>query len=267
MITAGIDIGSLATKIVLLNYNTRIIFKAVALTGGNNQKTAETLFDQGLESADLDRKDIKYILTTGYGRENIPFSDGYATEISCHAKGLNFLFPDARMILDIGGQDSKAIHIDGSGSVQNFIMNDKCSAGTGRFLEVIANALGVPLKDMGDISSRSTNTIWISNMCTVFAESEVVSQVAKGSLVPDIINGVHDAIAGRSVSMLKRLGIIEPIAMTGGVAQNIGVVTSLEKKLNIKLIIPENPQIIGALGAAIIARSRIKKVTFKGCHE
>ena len=259
MITAGIDIGSLATKIVLLNGNAEILFKEIELTGGNNRKTAETLFKKSLENTNLSRKDVTYLMTTGYGRENIPFSDGHATEITCHAKGLSFLFPDARMIIDIGGQDSKAIHIDSIGKVKNFVMNDKCSAGTGRFLEVIANALGVALEEMGTISSKATNAIRISSMCTVFAESEVVSQVAKGSPVPDIIKGVHDAIAERTVTLLKRLGIIEPIAMTGGVAHNLGVVANLEKRLKKKLIIPENPQIIGALGAAIIARSRAEK--------
>lgn len=257
MITAGIDIGSRTTKVVLLNDSDKVLGQAVRATGGNNRETAETLYHGVLDAVGLAAKEVNYILTTGYGRENIPFSNGHATEIICHAKGLHFRAPEVRMILDIGGQDSKAIQIDDNGTVTDFVMNDKCAAGTGRFIEVIANALGVSMEDLGVLSTRSTDTIRVSSMCTVFAESEVVSQVAGGSAVPDIVRGVHDAVAERSVTLLKRLGFTEPIAMTGGVAQNSGVTASLENRLDRKLFIPESPQTIGALGAAVVARTRL----------
>jgi len=259
MYTMGIDIGSSATKAVILGDDDRIRSKEIELTGGDNLRSAEKVFQNALLAALLNEEDVHCVVTTGYGRKNVPFADRHLTEISCHALGLNFLCPNAKMILDIGGQDCKVIHLDGNGQVLDFAMNDKCSAGTGRFLEVIANTLGVPLEKMGLQSTLAKTTIRISSMCTVFAESEVVSQVAKGSAIPDIIKGVHDAIAERAVMLLNRLGLREPIAMTGGVAQNIGVVRSIENRLQKRLVIPESPQIIGALGAAIYARKRVSE--------
>lgn len=255
MITIGIDSGSLTTKGVVLKEN-KIQGFLVIKTGGDNQKSALNLYKQLLKKTQIQEKDISLILATGYGRENIPFSNSSITEITCHAMGMRFTLPEVKTILDIGGQDSKTIHVDEFGRSSDFIMNDKCAAGTGRFLEVLANALGVKLEQLGKLSEQSLSEIKISNMCTVFAESEVISLVAKGTPIQDIINGVHNAIAERSMTLLNRLGVSQPVAMSGGVAFNTGVVKSLEKMLQQKIFIPENPQIIGALGAAVIAQKK-----------
>lgn len=258
MTTAGIDIGSTTTKAVIINREHWMIGYAVMPTGGNNRITAEKVFQEALSCANLKRGDVEYICATGYGRENVPFADRQVTEITCHAKGIHALFPGTRTIVDIGGQDTKSIQIDDTGRVVNFVMNDKCAAGTGRFLAVMANALGVSVEDLGNLSRKSTSEVKISSMCTVFAESEVVSLVAKGTPVPDIIRGIHNAIAVRSVILLKKLDTLEPVAMSGGVANNRGMVSCLEEKLNLKINIPEYPQIVGALGAAILARKNGK---------
>ncbi len=199
-------------------------------------------------------------MTTGYGRDNLPFSGKNITEITCHAAGVHFLFPGAATILDIGGQDSKVIRIDDHGRVVDFIMNDKCAAGTGRFLEVIAKALEVGLEDLGSISQQTENNVEISSMCTVFAETEVVSLVADDTPIPEIVRGVHNVIVERGEILLGKIGMIEPVAMSGGVALNIGVVKELETRLNLDLKISDNPQLIGALGAAVIARNMMEKL-------
>ncbi len=258
MITVGLDIGSLATKAVMLDGD-EIIAHDIHLTGGNNRKTGEELFQAILAKAGFSEKDVDYIMSTGYGRENLPFSNGNVTEISCHAMGIHYMLPEAKTILDIGGQDSKAIKIDRDGQVLDFSMNDKCAAGTGRFLEVIAGALGVKLEEMGSLSLAAEKAIKISSMCTVFAESEVVSLVANGSPVSLITKGVHRAIAERSAVLLNRAGITEPLAMSGGVAKNSGVIAELEHKLKRKIVVPEYPQLAGALGAAIIAGQKLKR--------
>ena len=254
MITAGIDSGSLSTKAVIIDQSNRILAHMVLPTGGNNRDAALKVFTEALAQANLGKEDIGRIIATGYGRENIPFAHRHITEITCHAVGIHRLFPDTLTIIDIGGQDTKGIRIDSSGRVENFVMNDKCAAGTGRFLEVMANALGVSLQDLGQLSQQSVTSIKISSMCTVFAESEVVSLVAKGASVPDIVRGLHDAIAERSSILLKKLDILEPISMSGGVAKNKGMVKALEQKLNTAIRIPDYPQVVGALGAAIIAQ-------------
>lgn len=254
MITAGIDIGSLSTKTVIIDENQQILSHMVLPTGGNNRETAMKVFEEALYCANLCRDDIVKVIATGYGRENVPFANRHITEITCHAVGIHSLFPDTNTIIDIGGQDTKGIRVNSDGQVENFVMNDKCAAGTGRFLEVLANALGVDLQDLGQLSRQSTTSIKISSMCTVFAESEVVSLVAKGAPVPDIIRGIHDAIAERTVILIKKLNILEPVAMSGGVAKNQGMVKALERKLNTTINIPSYPQVVGALGAAIIAQ-------------
>lgn len=255
MITAGIDIGSSTTKAVILNQDGKLLGYDIMLTGGNNRETAEMVFKRALSRANIGKEDIRRIISTGYGRENIPFADRYVTEITCHARGIHLLFPGTNTIIDIGGQDTKGIKIDSEGSVMDFVMNDKCAAGTGRFLDVMARVLDVRLEDLGQLSQKATATIKISSMCTVFAESEVVSLVAKGTPVPDIITGVHDAIAERSAILIRKLNLVEPAAMSGGVANNKGMVKALEEKLKTTIKVPEHPQIVGALGAAIIAQN------------
>lgn len=254
MITAGIDIGSATTKAVIVNQELKMLGFSVMPTGANNRETAETVFSAALDRSTLERERIQTLYTTGYGRENIPFADKHITEITCHAMGIHALFPDAKTIIDIGGQDTKGIEIDPQGKVINFVMNDKCAAGTGRFLDVMARALGMNVDDLARLSAESTKVIKISSMCTVFAESEVVSLVAKGALASDIVKGIHEAVAERSTIMLKRLKVKRPIAMSGGVAQNKGLVQSLESKLEAPIDIPEHPQIIGAFGAAVLAQ-------------
>lgn len=255
MITAGIDIGSATTKAVILNQDYEIQGFSILPTGANNRETAKIVFFDALNQSGIQHDNISKIYTTGYGRENIPFADKHITEITCHAKGVHSFFPDAKTIIDIGGQDTKGIQIDANGKVLDFVMNDKCAAGTGRFLDVMARALDIDVDALTDLAQQSTKVIKISSLCTVFAESEVVSLVAKGVPASDIVKGIHDAVAERSIIMLKRLNVIEPIAMSGGVAQNKGLVLSLEAKLGTTINIPEFPQIIGAFGAAVLAQS------------
>lgn len=254
MITAGIDIGSTTTKAVVLGPGRTLLGHAVRPTGGNNRKAAELVLEQALAESGVAREAVGQIFTTGYGRENIPFANRHITEITCHATGVHSVFPDARTIIDIGGQDTKGIQIDAEGKVVEFVMNDKCAAGTGRFLDVMAHALGMRVDELGHVAGQATNRVKISSMCTVFAESEVVSLVAKGVHTADIVWGIHQAVAERSVILLKRLRYAQPIAMSGGVAYNRGLVSSLEEKLETTLKIPEHPQIMGALGAAALAQ-------------
>jgi (R)-2-hydroxyacyl-CoA dehydratese activating ATPase len=254
MITAGIDIGSTTTKAVILGPGKTLLGHAVKPTGGNNRQAAEQVLQEALGKAGVDRKDLAQVFTTGYGRENIPFANRQITEITCHAIGVHSVFPDVRMIVDIGGQDTKGIQIDAEGKVVEFVMNDKCAAGTGRFLDVMAHALGMKVGELADAAGQATNKVKISSMCTVFAESEVVSLVAKGVATADIVWGIHRAVAERSAILLKRLKNAQPIAMSGGVAYNRGLVASLEEKLETTLKIPEHPQIMGAFGAAALAQ-------------
>lgn len=265
ILVAGLDAGSLSSKAVILDQEKRILAYDISLTSGDNRGAAEASFNKAIDKAGILRDRINYIVATGYGRDNIPFADNEVTEITCHATGAYFLHPEARTVLDIGGQDSKGISLDHDGQVSDFVMNDKCAAGTGRFIEVMAHALGVPLESMGDLSKQSLNPTVISSFCTVFAESEVVSLVAEGRSKVDIIRGIHESIAERIVTLLNKIRMIEPITMTGGVAKNQGVIRALEHKLKLKLNIPEEPQIVGALGAALIAlRIYRKKSDFTG---
>jgi predicted CoA-substrate-specific enzyme activase len=254
MITAGIDIGSTTTKAVVLGEGRKLLGYSIKPTGGNNRRTAELVLEEAVGRARVTRDAVDQIFTTGYGRENIPFANRHITEITCHAMGVHAFCPEVRTIIDIGGQDTKGIQIDGEGKVVEFVMNDKCAAGTGRFLDVMAHALGMKVEDLASVSQQATSQIKISSMCTVFAESEVVSLVAKGVPAPDIVQGIHRAVAERSIILLKKLRFSKPIAMSGGVANNKGLVSSLEQKLEATLAIPEHPQIMGAFGAAALAQ-------------
>jgi len=256
LITAGIDIGSLSTDTVIIGENKQMLSYSIISTGANSKKACDASFAQALDRAGLKKEDIDYVLSTGYGRKRVEFADDEITEITCHARGLHFQHPQTGRIIDIGGQDSKAIAINEKGKVMNFAMNDKCAAGTGRFLEVMARALEIELEEMGALSLKSNEAVPISNMCTVFAESEVISLIAEGKQVFDIVNGISLSISGRVLGLLDRVGGEGEIAMSGGVAKNIGVVSAIEDKLGVKLHIPKEPQIIGALGAALIALER-----------
>ena len=253
MHAVGIDIGSTSGEAVILNGN-GIIASSIVDTGYNSRRAAELALEKALTGSGLTRDQLGPIVATGYGRIAIKFADRQVTEISCYAKGMAHLFPDVRTVIDIGGQDSKVIAVGKNGRAIDFAMNDKCAAGTGRFLEVTARALQLDLADLGEISAQATRDVPISSICTVFAESEVITLVAEGAERADIVAGLHRAIAKRVGAMVKRIGPNPVIAFAGGVAKNSGVKHALEEALHVTLVIPPEPQIVGALGAALIAR-------------
>jgi len=248
----GIDIGAVSAKAIILR-DSCMIAQVVMDTGSNIERVADKVVQGVLEKAKINFKNLKGIVATGYGRISVPFADKKVTEITCHARGVYHLIPEVRTIIDIGGQDSKGMRVDEKGNVIDFVMNDKCAAGTGRFLEVMANALELKVDDLGLISLESKNPCRISSVCTVFAESEVVSLRAEGKAREDIIAGIHKSIASRIGAMMSQIGHEELVVLTGGVAKNRGVIKALEDELNTSMSIPENPQITGALGAALIA--------------
>lgn len=252
----GIDSGSTSTNAVILDENRNILASAVVRTGAKSSESAQRILDEVLTKADLPRSSISAIISTGYGRVSIPFADENVTEISCHGKGAHFLNPRIRTILDIGGQDSKAIRLNEKGDVIDFVMNDKCAAGTGRFLEMMARTLEVDLSELGPLSMNSREDIKISSMCSVFAESEVISLIAQNKEPADIAHGIHMAIASKALSLLRRVGLEADFMMTGGVAKNPGVVQVLEQELRAPLFIYEEPEIVGALGAALYGLER-----------
>jgi predicted CoA-substrate-specific enzyme activase len=250
---AGVDSGSTSTDAVVLDRERRILGSAVLPTGAGAAAGAERALRQALQQAGLSQEALSAVVTTGYGRETIGLSDDSVTEITCHARGAHFLHPEARTVIDIGGQDSKVIRIDDKGNVLNFMMNDKCAAGTGRFLDMMARTLELSLPEMSALGLQWKNDVSISSMCTVFAESEVVSLVAQNTPSADIIHGLNRAVAGKTVSLVKRLGGEPGYIMTGGVAQNQGVVKALEEKLGAPVYVPAEAQLCGAIGAALIA--------------
>ncbi|MBW2595595.1 MAG: 2-hydroxyglutaryl-CoA dehydratase [Deltaproteobacteria bacterium] len=252
MITAGIDIGSITAKAAVLE-DGRILGSKVAFTGYNARQAGKNVFEDLLRELDMDASSIEKTVSTGYGRNSVKFADKAMTEIICHGAGAYYLNPEVRSIIDVGGQDSKVLTIDSDGRVKDFAMNDKCAAGTGRFLEVMARALESDLDDFGDLSLKSDKPSKISSICTVFAESEVISLISKGKSREDIIAGIHESVASRISSMARRVGVKEPVMMTGGVAKNIGVVRALEKALGVSIEVSEFAQVNGAVGAAIMA--------------
>lgn len=253
MYAVGIDIGSTSGEAVILNGN-GILASSIVDTGYNSRLAAELALEKAITDSGLTREQLGPIVATGYGRIAIAFAAQQVTEISCYARGMAYLFPDVHTVIDIGGQDSKVIAVGKNGKALDFAMNDKCAAGTGRFLEVTARALQLNLSDLGDISARATRDVPISSICTVFAESEVITLVAEGAERADIVAGLHRAIAKRVGAMVRRIGANPTIAFAGGVAKNSGVKCALEEALNISLMVPPEPQIVGALGAALIAR-------------
>lgn len=254
MKTAGIDIGSITAKAAIVE-NGKIIGEKIIFTGYNAEAAGLRVLVELLLEIGLERQEIDKIVATGYGRNSVKFADKTYTEIMAHATGAHFLDPAVKTVIDIGGQDSKAMALDDNGKVRNFVMNDKCAAGTGRFLEVMARALEVNLDDFGTISRQSSNHSKISSLCTVFAESEVISLIARGENRSDIIAGIHESIAARVSSMIARIGVTEPVMITGGVARNAGVVAALSEKLGVKIAVSPYAQVNGALGAAILAAS------------
>lgn len=257
MIVAGCDIGSLTAKAVLMESG-KVLSSAVIQAKNKPSVSAEQVMQMALEGTNLQRDSIAYVVGTGYGRAQIPFVDSVESEISCHARGARHLIPSARMVIDIGGQDAKATRMDEDGKVARFIYNDKCASGTGRFLEIMAEALEIPLGEMGNISAGAKEQLTISNQCVIFAETEVISLVNDGKEIPDIINALHRAMANRVAALACSIGIEKDVVMTGGVAKNSGVFQALCDALNIQLkaLNGSDPQIIGALGAALYAQEQ-----------
>lgn len=255
--SAGVDVGSTQTKAILLSEDHEIIARALLDTGANASRAAERAFREAVASAHLTPEKISFAVGTGYGRYKVRFGNAQITEISCHARGANFLFPRTRTVIDIGGQDAKGIRVSESGNVEDFAMNDKCAAGTGRFLSNAANTLGLNLNTIGPISLEANKPVRLSTVCTVFVESDIMSYLSEGKTVPDILGGVHRAIAARTETLVRRIGIEPEVTFTGGVTQNIGMVKALEEKLQLPVNVCEDSHFVGAIGAALFALERV----------
>jgi predicted CoA-substrate-specific enzyme activase len=256
---AGIDIGSTMTKVVIIKSDGIILSSVIGPTGAEHRHLALEVMDEAIKKAGLAFEKLDFIVSTGYGRINVPFNDKQITEITCHSRSIRELFPTARILIDIGGQDSKGIKLDREGKVTNFVMNDKCAAGTGRFLEVIAEALGIELTEMGELSLKAKECVKISNTCTVFAEHEVTTRLTEGSTIPDIVAGLHEAFAARVVNMVRSLGIEKDVVVTGGGAKNIGLIKAIEEKVGFPVLVPSEPLLTGALGAALLGRDFVAR--------
>ena len=259
MYVLGVDSGSTSTNAVILDDQKKIVAFDVVRTGAKSGDSAQKVLENVLEKAGLKKEELSAIISTGYGRVSIPYADENVTEISCHGRGAHYFNPAVRTILDIGGQDSKAIRLSETGEVIDFVMNDKCAAGTGRFLEMMARTLEIGIGELGPISLDWKENIEITSMCTVFAESEVISLIAQNKEKADIAHGLHNAIAAKAYSLLRRVGLNETFMMTGGVAKNPGVVKAVEERIGSKLYICEEPEIVGAVGAAMYALERISE--------
>ena len=249
------------TKTVILNKG--IIASIIGPTGPEQRRLANKVMEEALKKAALSFQMITYVVSTGYGRINVPFADKQFTEITCHAKGIVSLFPKAKTIIDIGGQDIKAIKIDAAGKTIDFVMNDKCAAGTGRFVEVIADTLSVPLDKVGDLSLQSKNPARISNICTIWAQQEVAASWAQGITIRDLLAWVHHSLADRICRMVNRLRVEEAVVVTGGGAKNRGLLKALSEQLGHEILVPEEPLITGALGAALLGKEIAEKARQK----
>lgn len=256
MYAAGVDVGSTQTKCVVLDENGAIRGRGLRWTGADVVKAANASLDAACGEAGIETHEIVYTMGTGYGRFRVAAGDDQVTEISCHAKGAVHLFPATRTVLDIGGQDTKAIRVSERGEVLDFSMNDKCAAGTGRFLSACAEVMGLDVTEIGPLSLRSTERLKITNVCTVFVESEILNQLSRGRRREDILAGVHRAIAGRSASLVRRVGDEPELTFTGGVARNAGMVAAMEERVGRRINVSPDSQFIGAIGAAMFALER-----------
>ena len=251
--TLGIDVGSTASKCIMLKDGQEIVAKSLIDVGAGTSGPQRAI-DAVLENAGMKKEDMAFTLATGYGRNSLMnFADKQMSELSCHARGAYFLFPDVHTVIDIGGQDAKAIRLDNKGGIKQFFMNDKCAAGTGRFIEVMARVLETTLDEMATLDEQAEDTAPISSTCTVFAESEVISQLSKGTDRKSIARGVHMSVASRACGLAYRAGLEKDIVFTGGVAKNAGVVRAVSSVLKTDVIVAPNPQTTGALGAALFA--------------
>lgn len=250
---AGVDVGSTLTKAVIINEDSQIVSRSLIDTGANVVKAAQKAFLLALEDENLREEEVSYVIGTGYGRYKVTFGNAQVTEISCHGRGAAHMFPGTKTVLDMGGQDTKAISIGDNGDIVDFCMNDKCAAGTGRFLGAAALALDIPIDDLGPTALKSEKPVKISTTCTVFAETEVLSWLGKGKKIQDILMGVHSSIASRSVSLLRRVGIKEEVTFSGGVAKNLGMIEVLNRALGMKMNVSDDSPYMGALGAALFS--------------
>jgi len=259
MFFLGLDIGSLTCDAVVIDSEGAVVSWCVVPTGARNTDAIAAAHRGVLDAASIQSDDVCAVVSTGYGRDRVESRLAAVTEITCHARGIQKQLPGTELLIDVGGQDSKAVHLDGAGNVVDFAMNDKCAAGTGRFLEAMARALDMGIAELAAQDRRARRELEISNMCTVFAESEVVSLIAAGAEVPDIVRGIHRAVASRVQVLARRLiknVSSKQVAMSGGVARNGAVVKALSEALECEVAVPREPDTVGALGAALIAREK-----------
>ena len=256
MYAGGVDVGSTQTKAVILSEDRKIVGRSLINTGAFVSQAAERAFQGAVENAGIAASDVAYVVGTGYGRYKVNFGNAQITEISCHARGAKFLFPKTQTVIDMGGQDAKGIRVGPDGDVKDFVMNDKCAAGTGRFLSNAAETLSVTLDDIGPISMKGKKPVRLSTVCAVFVESDIMSYLAEGKTMEDILAGVHSAIAARTVALVRRVGIEPEVAFTGGVSRNIGMVKALQEKLGLPVNVCDDSHYIGAIGAALFALDR-----------
>ncbi len=255
---AGVDVGSTQTKAVIITEAREIVGRSLIDTGANVMRAADAAFREALQHGDVREEEVEFVVGTGYGRYKVTFGNAQVTEISCHARGAVHLFPRTRTVLDMGGQDTKAIRVSPTGEIVDFCMNDKCAAGTGRFLGAAAVALDLPLAELGPTALRGERAVKISTTCTVFAESEVLSWLGKGKKIEDILLGVHESIAARSIGLLRRVGIEPDVTFTGGVTKNQAMVETLNRRLGLTVNVSDESHFIGAIGAALFALDRIR---------
>jgi predicted CoA-substrate-specific enzyme activase len=256
VVGAGVDVGSTQTKAVIMDSARRIVARALITTGANVSRAGERAFVAACQTAGLPREAVGYVVGTGYGRYKVTFGDAQITEITCHARGAHFLFPETRTVIDMGGQDTKAIRVNPDGSVVDFSMNDKCAAGTGRFLSAAADVTGIGLDEIGPASLKATAPVRLTSVCTVFVESDIMSYLAQRKTVEDILGGVHKAIATRTMALVRRVGVEDEVTFTGGVSRNVGMVRALEGVLGRPLNVSPEGHFMGALGAALFALER-----------
>ena len=257
MFTMGIDIGSTSSKAVILEDGTRVAARKV-IEAGIGSEGPDRVFADALSEAGITREEITRVMATGYGRMTFPGADDQASELSCHGKGIHYLIPEARVVIDIGGQDAKVMQINERVALLNFVMNDKCAAGTGRFMDVMAGILSVQTSELAELAAKAEEPLSISSVCTVFAESEVISHLAAGATRSDVAAGIHQSVAKRVAGLGNRIGFQGPIAMSGGVALNAGVVRALEHELGKQIVTHPDAQLAGAYGAAILAFEKEK---------
>jgi len=252
MNTMGIDIGHQHAKAVILGDN-RIVSHVSLAVAGEVQAAAKIVFDKVLKQAHENKNRIDRVFATGVGREKVAFADGHPTEMLSHVHGAHWLFPAARTVIDLGAEGSRILRCDSKGNLTNFVMNDKCASGAGVFLETVAEMMQISLSDMGPLALKSSNKLALTSTCAVFAESEIVAEIHRGTSKEDILRGVHESIASKVASVSNRTDMEPEVVLTGGVARNIGVVEALKEQFGLDILVPPHPEIVGALGAAILA--------------